>query len=46
MEKEKDPTTVPFYHAGLQVYPWMLGSVTTNMHQFDEHTFWIPTTSR
>ena len=46
IEKENDPTTVPFYHAQLPVYSWMSGSVTTNMYQFDEHTMWIGTTSR
>ena len=37
---------MPFYHAQLPVYSWMLGSVKTNMYQFDEHTMWIGTTSR
>ena len=46
IEKEKDPTTVPFDHARLPVYSWMSGSVTTNMYQFDEPTMWIGTTSR
>ena len=46
IEKEKDPTTLPFYHARLPVYSWMSGSVTTNMYRFDEHTMWIGTTSR
>ena len=46
IEKEKDPSTVPFYHAPLPVYYWMSGSVTSNMYQFDEHTMWIGTTNR
>ena len=46
VEKDKEPTTVPFYHARLPVYSWMSDSVTTNMYQFDEHTMWIGTTSR
>ena len=37
-EKDKDPTTVPLYHARLPVFSSMSGSVTTNMYQFDEHT--------
>ena len=45
IEKKKDPTTAPFYHASLPVYSWMLGSVTTNTYQFDEQTMWIGTTS-
>ena len=32
MEKHKDPTTPPFYHARLPVYSWLLGSVTSNMY--------------
>ena len=46
MEKDKDPTPVPFYHAWLLVYSWMSGSVTSYMYQFDEHTMWSGTTSR
>ena len=46
MEKDKDPTTAPFYHARLPVYYWLSGPVTSNMHQFDEHCMWIGTTSR
>ena len=46
MEKDKDPTTVPFYRARLPVYSWLLGPVTRNMYQFDEHCMWIGTTSR
>ena len=46
IEKEKDPTTVPFYNARLPVYSWMSGSVTTNMYQFDEQNILIGTTSR
>ena len=46
MEKDKDPTTVPFYHARLPVYSWLSGPVTSNMYQFDEHCMWIGTTSR
>ena len=38
IEKEKDQTTVPFYHARLRVYSWMSGSITTNMYQFHQHT--------
>ena len=38
IEKEKDPSTVPFYHPRLPVYSWMSGSITTNMYQFAEHT--------
>ena len=38
IEKEKDPITLPFYHARLPVYSWVSGSVTTNMDQFDSHT--------
>ena len=44
--KEKDPSTVPFYHVPLPVYSWMSASVTTNMYQFDDHTIWIGTTNR
>ena len=46
MGKDKDPTTVPFYHVRLPVYPWLSGLVTSNMYQFDEHRMWIGTTSR
>ena len=46
MEKDKDPTTVPFYHVRLPVYSWLSGPVTSNMYQFDEHCMWIGTTSR
>ena len=46
MEKDKDPTTVPFYHARLPVYSWLSGTVSSNMYQFDEHCMWIGTTSR
>ena len=46
MEKDKDPTTAPFYHARLPVYSWLSGSVTSNMYQFDEHCMWMGTTSR
>ena len=46
MEKDKDPTTAPFYHARLPVYSWLSGPVTSNMYQFDEHCMWIRTTSR
>ena len=46
MEKDKDPTTAPFYHARLPVYSWLSGSVTSNMYQFDKHCIWIGTTSR
>ena len=45
IEKEKDPSTAPFYHARLPIYSWMPGSGTTNMYQFDEHTMWIGTTN-
>ena len=37
MEKEKDPTTVPFYHVRLPVYSWLSGPVTSSTYQFDEH---------
>ena len=46
MEKDKDPTTAPFYHARLPVYSWVSGSVTSNMYQFDEPCMWIGTTTR
>ena len=46
MEKDKDPTTVPFYHVRLPVYSWLSGPVTSNMYHFDEHCMWIRTTSR
>ena len=46
MEKFKDPTTVPFYHARLPVCSWLSGPVTNNMYQLDEHCMWIGTTSR
>ena len=46
MEKDKDPTTAPSYHARLPVYSWLLGPVTSNMYQFDEHCMWIGTASR
>ena len=46
VEKDKDPTTAPFYDAGLPVYSWLSGSVTGNMYQFDEHCISIGTTSR
>ena len=46
MEKDKDTTTVPFYHARLPVYSWLSGPLTNNMYQFDEHCTWIGTTSR
>ena len=46
MAKDKDPTTGPFYHARLPVYSWLLGPVTSNMYQFDEHCMWIGTMSR
>ena len=45
-EKEKDPSTVAFYHTRLPVYSWMSGPVSTNMYQFDQQTVWIGTTSR
>ena len=45
VEKEKDPSTVPFYHARLPVYSWMWGPVTTNMYQSDEHIGWTGTTN-
>ena len=35
MEKDKDPTTAPFYRARLPVYSWLSGPVTSNMYQFD-----------
>ena len=46
IEKQKDPITVPFYHAWLPVYSSMSGSVTTSMYGCDEHTMWIGTTNR
>ena len=46
MEKDEDPTTAPFYHVRLPVYSWLMGPVTSNMYQFDEHCMWIGTTSR
>ena len=46
MEKDKDPTTAPFYHARLPVYSSLSGPVTSNMYQFDEHYMRIGTTSR
>ena len=46
MEKDKDPTTVPFYHARLPVHSWFSGPVTRYMYQLDEHCMWIGTTSR
>ena len=46
MEKDKPPTTVPFYHAQLPVYSWLSGPMTSNMYQFDEHCTSIGTTSR
>ena len=30
MEKDKDPTTVPFYHVRLPVYSWLSGPVSTS----------------
>ena len=44
MEKEKDPTTVPFYHVRLPVYSWLSGPVTSSTYQFDEHCMSIGTT--
>ena len=32
MKKDRDPTTVPFYHARLPVYSWLSGPVTSNMY--------------
>ena len=46
MEKDKDPTTVLFYHARLPVYSWLSGPVASNMYQLHEHCMWIRTTSR
>ena len=46
MEKDKDPTTVPFYHVRLPVYSWSPGPVTRSTYQFDEHYIRIGTTSR
>ena len=31
MEKDKDPTTVPFHHVWLPVYSWLSGPVTSSM---------------
>ena len=46
MEKDKDPTAAPFYHARLPVYSWLSGSVASNMYPFNEHYMPIRTTSR
>ena len=46
MEKDKDSTTVPFYHARLPVYSWLSGPVTSSTYQLDEHCIRIGTTSR
>ena len=46
MEKDKDPTTVPFYHVRLAVYSWLSGPVTSSTYQFDEHCMWIRTKVR
>ena len=46
MEKDKDPTTVPFYHVWLPVYSLFTGRVTSSTYQFNEHCMWIRTTSR
>ena len=46
MEKDRDPTTVPFYHVRLPVYSWLSCPVTSSTYQFDEHCMWIRTTSR
>ena len=46
IEKDKGPTTAPFYDARLPVYSWLSGSLTSNMYQFDEQCMWIGTTSR
>ena len=46
IEKDKDPTTVPFYHAWLPLYSWLSGSITSNMYQSDEHSMLIGSTSR
>ena len=46
VEKDKDPTTTPFYYARSPVYSWLSASVTSKMYQFDEHCMWIGTTSR
>ena len=46
MEKDKDATTVPFYHVRLPVYSWLSGPVTGSTYQFDEHCMCIGTTSR
>ena len=45
MEKDKDPTTAPFYHAQLPVYSWCSVSVASKMYQFEEHCMWIGVTS-
>ena len=45
VEKDKDPTTAPFYHAWLPVHSLLSGSVTSNMYKFDEHCIWIQTMS-
>ena len=41
MEKDKDPTTVPFYHVRLPVYSWLSSPATSSTYQFDEHCMWI-----
>ena len=46
MDKDKDPTTVPFYHVRLPVYSWLSGPVTSSTYQFDEHCMSMGTTSR
>ena len=46
MKKDKDPTTVPFYHVRLPVYSWLSGPVTSSTYQFDEHCMLIGTRSR
>ena len=45
MDKDKDPTTVPFYHVRLPVYSWSSGPVPSSKYQFDGHCMWIGTTS-
>ena len=45
IKKDKDLTTAPFYHARLPVYSWLLGSVKSNMYQFEEHSMRIRTAS-
>ena len=45
MEKDKDPTTVPFYHVRLQVYSCLSGPLTSSTYPFDEHCIWMGTTS-